>query len=263
MAMSASLAGRDGAFARIKPPDFRRVERALADVVADRHAPVVHFGSASAGIFWFRRREIRNHHPNVVGVFSSGYAARDRWRSGRWCRRQARPNSGSWLRASRTGGLREMKPARLVIVVGRKQQIMRTGLAGDVDTAALPSRSGRNSSADEMCRIWMRAPVHSARMAARLTASTATTRGETDMASGSRRPAAVNAPAALHDRIGLGVKRNALARRRHHLESFQHRAGRGGRNLAEGIAHIELEADDAAFDQGPATCAMVSCRSRP
>ena len=40
--------------------------------------------------------------------------------------------------------------------------------------------------------MWMRAPVHSARMAARLTASIATTAGRAaKCASGSRRPAAV------------------------------------------------------------------------
>src|SRR5947199_15177 len=55
---------------------------------------------------------------------------------------------------------------------------------------ALASRSGRSSSADEICRMWMRAPVHSARIAARLTASTATTAGRDAMcASGSMRPA--------------------------------------------------------------------------
>ena len=48
-----------------------------------------------------------------------------------------------------------------------------------------------------------------------------------------------------HDRVGLGVERNALASRCHHLEAFQHRTGRRRRNRAEGVAHVELEADHA------------------
>ena len=55
--------------------------------------------------------------------------------------------------------------------------------------------------------------------------------------------------APLHDRVGLGMQRDALAGRRHDLECLQHRAGRGRRNFAEGVAHIELEADHAAVDQ--------------
>ena len=116
---------------------------------------------------------------------------------------------------------------------------------------ALASRSGRNSSADEMCRMWMRAPVHSARIAARLTASIATTAGrEARCASGSVRPAArMRRLAPLHDRVGLGVQRDALAGLRHHLEGFEHRAGGGRGDLAERVAHVELEADHAGLDQ--------------
>ena len=55
--------------------------------------------------------------------------------------------------------------------------------------------------------------------------------------------------APFHDRVGLGVQRNALAGRRHDLEGFQHGAGRGRGDLAESVAHIELEADHAAGDQ--------------
>jgi hypothetical protein len=55
--------------------------------------------------------------------------------------------------------------------------------------------------------------------------------------------------APLHDRIGLGMQRNSLAGRCDNLESFQHRAGRRRGNLAERIAHIELETDDAAAHQ--------------
>ena len=97
----------------------------------------------------------------------------------------------------------------------------------------------------------MRAPVHSARIAARLTASIATTAGrEARCASGSVRPAArMRRLAPLHDRVGLGVQRDALAGRRHHLESFEHRAGRGRGDLAERVAHVELEADHAGLDQ--------------
>jgi len=45
------------------------------------------------------------------------------------------------------------------------------------------------------------------------------------------------------------MQRDALAGWRNHLESFQHGACRRRRNLAERIAHIELEADDAAGDE--------------
>ena len=45
------------------------------------------------------------------------------------------------------------------------------------------------------------------------------------------------------------MQRDALAGRRHHLEGFQHGAGRRRRDLAEGVAHVELEADHAALDQ--------------
>jgi hypothetical protein len=53
----------------------------------------------------------------------------------------------------------------------------------------------------------------------------------------------------LHDRIGLGMQRYAFAGRGHNFEGFERCAGGRRGNLAEGIAHIELEADNAAFDQ--------------
>jgi hypothetical protein len=55
--------------------------------------------------------------------------------------------------------------------------------------------------------------------------------------------------APFHDRIGLGMQRDPLAGRRDDLERFQHRARRGRGDAAEGVAHIELEADDAALNQ--------------
>ena len=45
------------------------------------------------------------------------------------------------------------------------------------------------------------------------------------------------------------MQRDALAGRRDHFECFQHRAGRGRGDFAERVAHIALEADDAAGDQ--------------
>ena len=51
--------------------------------------------------------------------------------------------------------------------------------------------------------------------------------------------------APLHDRVGLGMQRNTFSGARHRLEGFEHRAGGGRGNLAEGIAHVALEADHA------------------
>ena len=60
-------------------------------------------------------------------------------------------------------------------------------------------------------------------------------------------PAGIAHPqlAPHHDRVGLGMQRDALAGRRDDLEALQHRAGRGRRNRAERVAHVELEADRA------------------
>ena len=97
----------------------------------------------------------------------------------------------------------------------------------------------------------MRAPVHSARIAARLTASIGDnggTRGEMRDRIGAAGSANA-ALAPLHDRVGLGMQRDALAGRRHDLESLEHRAGRRRGDLAERVAHVELEADHAGLDQ--------------
>lgn len=55
--------------------------------------------------------------------------------------------------------------------------------------------------------------------------------------------------APLHDGIGLCVQRDPFAGAGDDLEGLEHRAGRWARNLSEGVAHIELEADHAAVDQ--------------
>ena len=97
----------------------------------------------------------------------------------------------------------------------------------------------------------MRAPVHSARIAARLTASIATTAGrEARCARGSVRPAG-RMRVSRRSMIELvsACSEMRLPVWRDHLERFEHRAGRGRGNLAEGVAHIELEADHAAVDQ--------------
>ena len=46
------------------------------------------------------------------------------------------------------------------------------------------------------------------------------------------------------------MQRDSLAGRRDNLECFQHRACGGRGDAAEGVAHIELEADHTAIDQG-------------
>ena len=50
--------------------------------------------------------------------------------------------------------------------------------------------------------------------------------------------------ATLHNRIGLGMKRNSLPGRGDHFERLEHCAGRWRRDLAESVAHVELKADD-------------------
>ena len=52
-----------------------------------------------------------------------------------------------------------------------------------------------------------------------------------------------------HDRVGFGMQRDPFAGRRHDSKHFQHRAGGRRRDLAEGVAHVELETDDAAGGQ--------------
>ena len=98
----------------------------------------------------------------------------------------------------------------------------------------------------------MRAPVHSARIAARLTASIATTAGRAARcASGSMRPAVAQPRLApLHDRIGsrhaarCACRSAPPSRRPSSIAPVERR-----RDVAEGVAHVELEADDAAVDQ--------------
>ena len=145
-----------------------------------------------------------------------------------------------------------MMPAKRVIIVGRQQEIMRTGLAGDVDAARLgfaqrPQLLGRRDVQDVNARAGPFGEDGGA--ADRLDRDDRGPRG--DMRRTDRcRPAAIKPLLTpLHDRVGLGVQRDPLAGRRHDLEGFQHRAGRGRGDLAEGVAHIELEADHAAVDQ--------------
>ena len=97
----------------------------------------------------------------------------------------------------------------------------------------------------------MRAPVHSARMrgaAHRFDRDNGGPRGDVRQRIA---PACARQPVLppLHDRVGLGMQRNALAGRRHDLERFEHGAGGRRGDLAERVAHVKLEADDAAVDE--------------
>ncbi len=137
------------------------------------------------------------------------------------------------------------------VVVSREHQIVRAGLARDVDPARLglaqrPQLLGRRDMENVNARA---GPFRENGGAAyRLHGHYRRARG--DM--GERIDAARVAHAGLaplHDRVGLGMERDALAGAGNDFESLEHRAGRRARDLAEGVAHVELEADDAAVDQ--------------
>src|SRR5713101_2312804 len=137
------------------------------------------------------------------------------------------------------------------VVRAGEKKILRAGLAGDVDAARLGLAQGaelvsRRDMEDMDARTGPFGEDGGA--AHRLDGDDRGARGEMR----ERIEAACRAHAGLapfHDGVGLGMQRDAFAGRRHRLEGFEHRAGRWARDLPERVAHIELEADDAAFDE--------------
>ena len=237
-------AGLDHALARIEPPDLRRTSRAPAHVVRDavaaggdlgEHHRHLRLDAGKAAIdgpdvvprlFLDRVRCMvgRNHIDSAVGQ-----------------RRKQRLLVA--LLAHRR--IDADDAAEAGIVVGRQKQVLRAGLAGDVDAARLglaqrPQLFGRGDMQDVDAAA---GPFGQDRGAAhRLDRHHRRPRGDMRERIDAARFAHPQL-AADHDRIGLGMQRHALAGRRDHLERLQHRTGIRRRNRAEGVAHVELEAD--------------------
>ena len=130
-------AGLDHALARIEAPDLRRIGRAPAHVVADAEAAGGHLGEHQRHLRLDAGKAAIDRPDVVAGLLLDASAARGRSRSMSIVPSASAAHSGSWLRFSRTGGIDADDAAEPRIVVGRQQQILRAGLAGDVDAARL------------------------------------------------------------------------------------------------------------------------------
>ena len=128
------------------------------------------------------------------------------------------------------------------VIFCREHEIMRTGFAADIHARALASARAQFRGRRDVQH--MRAgPVHSARMAARLTASIATTQDGRRYVRAVRPPAGRNLPRAAPSRNWSRHAANALPVGATLKASSMAVVGVGMRRTC---FHIEFEADDAA-----------------